>query len=798
MLMYKDKVNPETVKKLMKESMAPQLTRFEKLCGGNIARKAFWTLDTAMTIHQILGTAEELHSLGEKSKLEDAILQKHVDEYGRMFDGAPCLQAIPRLDVLRKAVDASVLGEDEKLKELIEQAASLTLKVLCLVPAVGQIAMLISLAVETIEALGSVADMASDVVDRYLWRHRSAGHRLAELAQMHALQVRAIEKHATSPKRDDAYTQLRVRVVALIGLLRLIERCGSRQSDGEGGAAGGKGSFADKVRHYQIGQYIDRYIMLSKGPFSVALSSGTPLDEVWLYACGNKDITWNDIQASMHSPTELVMDFARGSKTVVVPIAFHRHYPIHGMDSANPEQLARTFSLNFAGVVDKKMVYSRVYLRQPGETRWVPADEARFTVDPATDVRIAAVFKSQQDLRGIPMSLQLKRVDPLINVNGPIYKTPLQRVEKSLEDVDDKGLLSYTEEKAFIGDKDAYSCVFYPFYFYRGALIHGIKPVSHVGLSAHTVLKYRFELKAGDDGVWVKTGKDGGRDLAIHLDPSNRFHVDMVLSKSFLDHKSAQPGYSRMFATEYETTRAEGLYYRFSPQGKWQIAGARTKKGFSLNLKDPSSGYRWKQPFEILLVFSSELVNRKAWDKDPVKFPAQVGTREPKWVGDLGNTTGPSYPVEVVCVSKDVDFTVFIPAQVGKYLERMEFLKAGEVLPGLPVQLGHNARALFATRLAFNFSVEEKDRKMLPIFGVRPFGREYLDARSADRDAEYRYLLDLASPDPIGLGLHDFLELRLPPLPADFMAGTALAGDTSWVTDEHKQTLTEVQQVSAG
>jgi hypothetical protein len=87
------------------------------------------------------------------------------------------------------------------------------------VPVVGECAALVSLAIETLEALGSVVDTASDMIDRFTWRHRSSMKRFSELAKLHAIQRRAIANSKDRP--NDPHAQLRMRMIVLIGLLPL-------------------------------------------------------------------------------------------------------------------------------------------------------------------------------------------------------------------------------------------------------------------------------------------------------------------------------------------------------------------------------------------------------------------------------------------------------------------------------------------------------------------------------------------------------------------------------------------------
>ncbi len=563
-LLRKENADHALLQKLMKNATSPKAWSFEASVAAKAGGAALWALDTAMSIKQMAETISALSELRLDAEGNAATLHKHMDEYGKRFASAPCTEAVRRLEVLRKAADESTDAVDEKAFEAVEQAAKLTLKALSLVPAVGEFAILASMAIETLEALGSLLDTGSDIVDRVLWRHRSMLKRFSELSKLHALQCRAIAG-ASSNKHDDPHTQFRLRLIVLIGLLRLVERCGCRQSDPK--------KFDGKVKQYDIQGYLDSYLFADKS-FPIALSSGTPLDEVWVYGCGNKNTDWNDVAATLGSVSDSIVDLVRGTRTIFAPVAFQKYFPIHGMGAKKASDLVKAFSLNFAGVIDKNLEFSCVYVRKNKKDRWEAADDAKFTVEPGTAVRVAAVFKSNSDLTGVPMSLQIKRTDSLSTIDGPVYKSSLSRVDKALgDDLDDKGLLPYTAENQYIGDRTAYACVFYPFYFFKDHMIQGIKPFGHIGLSGDITLDFGFEIKVGDDG---KLAKAGGKSdsVRMHMNTSDKLHTEMILNKSFLDHKAADADHGKMWNNPYgiQAFQVGSVHWRCG-KGRWQYTG---------------------------------------------------------------------------------------------------------------------------------------------------------------------------------------------------------------------------------
>ena len=786
LLFRKENADKALLEKLMKDAFSPRLSTFEKACGSGVAAKAFWALDTAVTIQQLAETVSAVMNLQGTEDAQVSRLRRHLDEYGKQFKGAPCVAATERLEVLRKAADAAIDATDEKTAELVEMAAKQTLRALTFIPAVAPFAALTALGIETLEALGSVVDTTSDMIDRFTWRHRSTIKRFSELAKLHAIQCRAIANAKEGP--HEPHTQFRMRVIVIIGLLRLIERCGSRQSD--------PGAFTRKIEQYQIGHYISQYVFPRK-PFYLALNGGTPLDEIWNYASGNRDTSWNDVVATLTSTGNTITELVRGTGRAIVPVNFHKYFPIHGMESKNAEQLARVFSLNFAGVIDKAMIFSRIYARQNAKDPWVAAEDATFKIQPGTAIRVVGIFQSKDDLTGVPMSLQIKRVDPLFKIDGPVYKSSLTPVTAALgSDVDDKGLLPYIEgEKQFIGKADTYSCVFYPFYFFQKHLTYGIKPFGFIGLSGNITLDFAFDLKAGDDGKLVRAGNKGDTSVRMHMYTSNSLHVDMLLNREFLDHKAPEPHYENLFNFPWNTMQVGGVYLRFGGQDDWTQADKKTawysdEPYTEKDLHD--GGFAWGQAFEMLVVFGSPFAAWHRWPDDPIRFPARIYVKEPHCFGLLEND-GPFYPVDVFSLQKGRSIQAMSVPELEHALQASGVLANGKGIAG--VKEGFTLKSpcsLWAVRVVFKYHAEGKDGTMKDQSGLRPFGSDYY---LASKQQNYTYHFDIRSPQVIGLDLRDLVRLMVPGLPDNFLSDTALAGDKDWVTNKALWPMTELEKL---
>jgi hypothetical protein len=199
-------------------------------------------------------------------------------------------------------------------------------------------------------------------------------------------------------------------------------------------------------------------------------------------------------------------------------------------------------------------------------------------------------------------------------------------------------------------------------------------------------------------------------------------------------------------------------------------------------------------PLELLVVFGAPFTSQHRWPGDPIRLPARIYTKQPKWLG-LKENTGPSFPVEVFSLKRDQKFKTigqadFLPALRQAHL----WMNADAWLPSAHMAFSEEC-TVWAARISFKFHVESKAGTMVEKSGLRPFGDEYI----GDAPGQfYTYTFDLRSPEVIGLDLRDFLKLTVQGLPADFLSDTALAGDTSWVTDKTRWPLTDLEKLKGG
>src|SRR5664279_4968740 len=97
--------------------------------------------------------------------------------------------------------------------------------------------------------------------------------------------------------------------------------------------------------------------------------------------------------------------------------------------------------------------------------------------------------------------------------------------------------------------------------------------------------------------------------------------------------------------------------------------------------------------------------------------------------------------------------------------------------------------ALWAVRIHFKYQVEGVDGQMLDREGLRPFGKDFVDSNGT-----YTYHFSLRSSDSLGLKIENVLELTVPGVSATFLDGTALSGDTGWITDEYRRKSLKVEK----
>jgi hypothetical protein len=168
--------------------------------------------------------------------------------------------------------------------------------------------------------------------------------------------------------------------------------------------------------------------------------------------------------------------------------------------------------------------------------------------------------------------------------------------------------------------------------------------------------------------------------------------------------------------------------------------------------------------------------------------------REPRLV--FSDAVGPSYDLKFVSLRKHAEFKSINDEQLQKLLLDVELLEKHDSIKVARLMFP-SPGALFAAQVSFSFEVSGEDGGSVKVEGLKPFGDEFKKAGGPPQENEkYVYRLSLRSPNPIGLELEQFLELRLPGLPAAFLENTPFAGDPNFVTDKRLWSLKSIQRVT--
>lgn len=771
---------------LIKKSSLPPLLwdrleqeAFNKAMRGFSAMKAasgvLTAIDVALTIDSAAKAAGALADAKGSEELQSGRLRTAAKRYADSYGAAPNMAAQAKLEALRMLANAARAGVDEAEVEILKQGAAAAMGAVTLVPVVGEAAAVVAVAGVAKDLAFQTVGTISDAIDRFGFRHRAQGSRLLDLARQHSLAVRALP---TKPTKNDPMVAWQSRVIAIIGLLRLIERLGGSQSNSQ--------RFNAKVKDYRIQEYINAYILNPKR-FGAMVSTGTPLDELWLYACGNKDVAWNEqlmnvLEAKDHSWHEL-----EESGGHYAEFGQQHWFPIEGVATTVGE-LAHAFSLDFSGVVDKQFAWARVYVMDRTSKRWVTIERASFAIGPRDAIRVVAAFRAKSptdNLTGVPVSLQLVRTDGLSNDEGPVYKTSLSKVLPAvpwaLGKGDDKDLLQdELIERQVAADPLAYVAVFFPFYYHRQQRFSGLKPFGHIPLSGDPSYTVAFQIAAGED---AKRIEKGGKKLEakVHIDLKNGTEVGMLLNRDFLKKKTAEKAIDNIFDFPYQSIVPLGAVARID--GTWVEADENAE---ALSFKAV-----WGKPFDLVFVFGARFANTLSLDPSNRSFPAQLQVRQ---VHTFVDDHGPSYPTKVVCIDPQPRHGVQHWTEIKTRIAALD-ASAGKDLSDLTnkdFQFRMKEEMLvFASYTSLRFCIESKDGKtMITIPGLKPF--------ADDLSSRLTFGVGLNPASQIGLGslLRTAFTIEMPLFDKAILAGTAFEGDPSFVTDKRYHSALEVDKVT--
>ncbi|MDX2022039.1 MAG: hypothetical protein SF187_17510 [Deltaproteobacteria bacterium] len=759
-LLDESKVSADLLNRIKAESETKALRGFEAVKG---LKGVLSAIDTALTIEEAAKSISALIDAHADRDLQYARMNTGLKRYHDHYHASPNTEAWAKLEALRLMANAARAGVDAAEMEVITQAASAVMGGISMIPVVGEVAQVVAIAGVAKDLGLHLLNTISSAVDRFGLRHRSQGNRLLDLGRQHALCVRALPRES---KPNDPSVLWYSRVIAIIGLLRLIERLGSPMYD--------RARFDRKVQDYRIQKYIQVYLMGSS--FPAVLWPELPLDEVWMYACGGEKSSWTESLMKALTPSQYSWSELQESGAHHAQFGRSHLFPIEGIETADCGALARAFSVNFSGVIDKQYSWARVYVRDRASKRWIVIDKALFKIGPFDEIRVVVAFRAKstkENLTGVPVSLQIMRTDGIFRDEGPIYKSSLMRViprtPLTKSEGDDKELLQDDPfEKALSEDALGYYAVFSPFYFYRDKMYRGIKPFSHIPLSPDPNFSVAFDIATGDDAKRIAHERKDV-DTKVHFDLKDGNAVGMLLDRGFLAKKTAEKTLVNIFDLPYQKIVPLGVVARVS--GKLHQS-VRNDGAWELPIQD---GEVWGHPMQLIFCFGARLTHIGA----DVQFPGRLQFRQlHRFVDDYG----PQYPTSIVNVGRAAAGGRFAWTAVLSGLIKADdsYAKALKDFSVGGDMETREAFSIFSCFVDLTFAIESADRKsMIALPGPKPFANE-LGGR------EYAYGVGLNAPTEVGLGsaLKTGFVLKLPPIDSAFLKGTAFDGDLSFVTDE--------------
>lgn len=760
-LLDESKVSADLLKRIKEESEIKALRGFE---AGRALKGVLSAIDTALTIEEAARSISALIDAHGDRDLQHARLNTGLKRYHDGYHAAPNTESWTKLEALRRMADAARAGVHAAEMEVVTQSAAAVMGGISMIPVVGEVAQVVAMAGVAKDLGFKVLDTISSAVDRFGYRHRSQGNRLLDLGRQHALCVRALPRVA---KPGDPMVLWYSRVIAIIGLLRLIERLGSPMYD--------KARFDRKVREYQIEKYVRTYLLGS--PFPAIVWPELPLDEVWMYACGGTRADWTENLMTALTPSQYSWSEIKESGGHQANFGRNDLFPIEGLETNDIATLARSFSVNFSGVVDKQFAWARAYVRDRTSRRWIPIDQALFKVGPFDEVRVVAAFRAKsaaENLSGVPVSLQIVRTDGIFGDQGPVYKSSLTRViprpPLAMCEGDDKELLTEEPlEKALSEDALGYYAVFFPFYFYRDKMYRGIKPFSHIPLSPDPNFTVAFEIATGEDAKRIAHERSEVEGK-IHFDLRDGNSVGMLLDRSFLAKKTSEKTIGNVFDFPYQEIVPLGVVARLGSTGGW-VPGSGESRNLKLNLEENKV---WGHSLQLLVCFGARFTAAAS----EMQFPARMQFRELHLVVD---EYGPQYPTNLVRIGQAAAGGHFEWARIVAGLSKRDRSHAS-LLAGANVRgsvFTEEAFVIYACFVDLNFAVESADhRSMMSIPGPKPFASQL-------GQENYTFGVGLIAPTEVGLGekLKTAFTVNLPEFDFTFLKGSAYEGTPTFVTD---------------
>lgn len=743
------KLKPYEAEMIVAIGVEKKVTQLDSLFDGKgrLATKSIAALNLAMDAESLVSSWKEVADVCRQETLAQDRFAEACANYRKKFGNAWNFEAEKVLEGLRQALDAHSQNLNEKQREAVAVSFEMLLNLSVFVPVVGEIAGMILLIKEGAEIAVSAGQSLGSWLDRKFFQSFFADY-LATQNRADALQeIRHVNFYALWAKtrgksrselNADIEFQFRMRLHVLIGLLELIDRCGTRFE-----AAGKQaGSFERKVKEYAIADYIRLFILEAK--VDIPLLFGVSLAQTWMYCYGNKVETWHHI----YSP--------KGKLRNGFSLHYQDNFPIHKRETKSSEDFARAFCVNYSGA--RQVGKINLHVQTLVGERWENLSGSigkPAKILPTQPIRCLIEFSGEGDFSGLPVSMQCIRTDTMPDTEGPIYKgyfisfATFERLDQNTAQVAAKTALT-AESKS---GNNRFVCDLRPFYFFRSEPRLGIKPFGFIPIQANPEMEIEFTLKVGDTVFKQGDFTMWPPRVLVDVPWKNPECADMILDRKFLQNKTSENRHDQLFINHLKPPTLLALWVNNG--NGFQAIPKKSGQDFEA---DFSRQFSWTKPFSMVILVGARYVTTHYDGRRPVKLPGRLHVKE---LSSL-DTAGPDYDIEIV---------ELFPNQLkalsqfsGQFTQVMRqarpdspLLSASESLPAVSISESE-PQHLFAIRLDAKYQVEGDDNEFVTYEGLKPFGAGFFNS-----DA-YRYDFSLSTPDPIGLKIDDFFEIKVPGL----------------------------------
>ncbi|MDQ3003254.1 MAG: hypothetical protein M3Y08_18595 [Fibrobacterota bacterium] len=779
-------VSVETARKLMHDGIPKELSNMDHLLGSKakVVGKSLLALDVAISLWSVYSTLEEISDLGADYNLAKRRLAQAFEVYRQKYSGSLNHDALRALESLRLLTDASQSKLHLAQKEAVLKSVEWVLGVATVFPVVGEFAALGLLGKAGVEFLGNVTASVGATLDEYYFSHyfaRMSAQRdqFSELQRAHTLNAGALTRIASGKKPEELFenihVQHRLRLAALIGLLRLVQRCGSRTDSV---------SFQKRVKDLDIQGYLETFFLAQKKG-SIPLCFDQPLDMLWTYSK-----PWR-AEKKKDEPGFLEESFiTQGIMLERIPLSYRRFFPIYFMDSDGAEHFARVFSRDYSASVKTDKVRAHVCLREQAGEKWVLLADWSKPILPYTGVRLILEVEGKGDLAGVPISLRLIRKDLWFDNEGPLYKGVLVDFKKVYAGVsDEQSNLDMLLNHKSRSTECFYGCEFIPCYFYKQKYYEGLKPFGPLGMRTNLTYQVKFKAVIGgvDYPVEIQNGPVKTLDfLTVSMPLQNPVCVDFLLRSEFLLNRTSGPSHEPLFI-KYPQARKPMLLCAFAKQNDlWHSGTLEESLGglqhkWTLNFKGAGKGkggFNWGKPFEMVFLVGAPNTTRFWEDREEKRIPAILSLAETTGL----NRQGPQFPIEFHALfdTEGPKAGSLEVAEISEEMARLEIFPQEPAFKQGRLQMQRPLH-LFAARFTSMYWVQDASGGFPSYEGLKPFSRKM----AKQGNDHWEYLISIQSDPPsLGLELNECLELIVDGIPDTPPAGREFLGNETFITDE--------------